>query len=177
MEEAISIKGTSYLAPNNMSRKDQNCKSDHFTQPPPSCCCAVTQSCPSLCDPVDCSTAASPSFTIYLPELAQTHVPWACDAIQPSHPLSSPYLPALNLSQCQGLFQWVDSSHQVANELELQFQHQSSQWIFMVDFLYDWQVWSPCSPRDSQESSSNQNHNEVPLHASQDGCYPKVYKQ
>ena len=57
-----------------------------------------------------------------------------------------------NLWQHQGLFQWVDSSHQVARVLDLQLQHQSFQWIFRVDFLYDWLVWFPCSPRDSQES-------------------------
>ena len=51
-----------------------------------------------------------------------------------------------------GLFQWVTSSHQVAKVLELQLQHQSCQWIFRTDFLYNWLVWSPCSPRDSQES-------------------------
>ena len=72
--------------------------------------------------------------------------------VMPSHPLSSPS-PAFNLSQLQGLFQWVSSSHQVAKVLELQLQHQSFQWIFRTDFLYDWLAWSPCSPRDSQESS------------------------
>ena len=65
--------------------------------------------------------------------------------------LSSPSPPAFNVSQCQGLFQWVSSSHQVAKVLELQ--HQSFQWIFRVDFLYDWLIWYPCCPRDSQESS------------------------
>ena len=69
------------------------------------------------------------------PEFAQTHVNWVSDAIQPSHPLSSPSPPALNLSQHQGLFQWVGSSHQVAKVLELQLQYQSFQWIFRVDFL------------------------------------------
>ena len=68
-------------------------------------------------------------------ELAQTHVHWVGDAIQPSHPLSSPSPPAFNLSQNQGLFQWVSSSHQVAKVLEFQLQHQSFQWIFRVDFL------------------------------------------
>ena len=71
-----------------------------------------------------------------------------------SHPLSSPSSPALNLSQHQGLFKWVSSSHQVAKVLEFQLQqHQSLQWIFRTDFLCDWLVWSPCSPGDSQESS------------------------
>ena len=65
-----------------------------------------------------------------------------------------PSPPALNLSQHQGLFQWVGSSHQVAKVLKLLLQHQSFQWIFRVDFLQDLLVWSPCCPRDSQESSS-----------------------
>ena len=70
-----------------------------------------------------------------LPEFAQTHVLWGDDAIQPPLPLSPPSPPALNLSQHQGLFQWVSSSHQAAKVSELQFQHQSFQWIFSVDFL------------------------------------------
>ena len=70
-----------------------------------------------------------------IPEFTQTHVPWVSDAIQPSHPLSSPSPPALNLSQHQGLFQWVSSSHQVAKILEFQLQHQSFQWIFRTDLL------------------------------------------
>ena len=61
------------------------------------------------------------------PEFTQTHVHWVSDAIQPSHPLSSPSLSALNLSQHQGLFQWVSSLHQVAKVLEFQLQHQSFQ--------------------------------------------------
>ena len=69
--------------------------------------------------PMDCSI---PGFSVllHLPECAQTHVHWVGDAIQPSHPLSSPSPPAFNLSQLQGLFQWVDSSHQVAKVLEFQ---------------------------------------------------------
>ena len=70
-----------------------------------------------------------------LPELAQTHVHQVGDAIKPSHPLSSPSPPTFNLSQHQGLFHWASSSHQVAKVLELQFQHQSFQWIFRIDFL------------------------------------------
>ena len=65
---------------------------------------------------------------------AQTHVHRVSDAIQPSHPLSSPS-PAFNLSQHQSLFQWVSSLHQVAKVLEFQLQHQSFQWIFRADFL------------------------------------------
>ena len=71
-------------------------------------------------------------------------------AIQPSHPLSSPSPPAFNLFPNQSLFQWVGSSHQVAKVLEFQLQHQSFQWIFKVDLLYDGLVWSPCSPRNFQ---------------------------
>ena len=115
------------------------------------CCCSVTKFCPTLCDSMDCSMPGFPDLH-YLPEFAQTRVHWVSDAIQPSHPLSLPSPSALNLSQHQGLFQWVDWSHQVAKVLELQIQHQSFQWIFKVDFLKDWLVWSSCSPRDSQES-------------------------
>ena len=64
-----------------------------------------------------------------------------------------PFSSCLNLSQHQGLFQWVSSLHQVAKVLEFQLQHQSFQWIFRTDFLWDGLVGSPCSPRDSQESS------------------------
>ena len=74
---------------------------------------------------------STPGLPVYhkLLEPTQTHVNWVSDAIQPSHPLSSPSPPALNLSQHQGLFKWVSSSHQVAKVLEFQFQHQSFQWI------------------------------------------------
>jgi len=94
----------------------------------------VAQSCPTLCDPMDCS---SPDFPVHhqLPELTQTHVHWIGDTIQPSHPLSAPSPPTFNLSQHQGLFQWVSSLHQVAKVLEFQLQHQSFQWIFRTDFL------------------------------------------
>ena len=88
----------------------------------------------------------------HLLEHTQTHVHWVGDAIQPSHPLSSPS-PAFSLSQYQGLFQWVSSLHQVARVLEFQLQHQSFQWIFRTDFLYDWLIWSLCSPKDSKGSS------------------------
>ena len=73
--------------------------------------------------------------------------------MQPSHPLSSPFPPAFNLSKHQDLFKWLSSSYQVAKVLELQLQHQSFQWIFRTDFLEDWRVLSPCNARDSQESS------------------------
>ena len=97
----------------------------------------------------------TPRFPVHhqLPESTQTHVQWVGDAIQPSYPLLSPSPPALNLSQHQGLLKWVSSSHQVAKVLEFQLQHQSYQWIPRTDLLYDGLVGSPCSPRDSQESS------------------------
>ena len=113
---------------------------------------SVDQLCPTLCYPMDRSM---PSFPVHhqFPELTQTNVHRVSDAIHPPHPLSSPSPPAFNLSQLQGLFQWVISSHQVAKVLKLQLQHQSFQWIFTTDFLSDWLVGSSCSPRDSQESS------------------------
>ena len=113
---------------------------------------SVTQVYLTPCEPMDCSTPGSLDHHQLL-ELAHTHVHRVGDAIQPSHPLSSHFPPAFNLSQHQGLLQGVSSSHQVAKVLELQLQHQSFQWIFRTDFLYDWLVGSPYSPRDSQESS------------------------
>ena len=113
---------------------------------------SVTQTCLTLHNPMDCST---PGFSVYhqLLEHAQTHVHWVSGAIQPSHPLSSPSPPAFHLSQHQGFFQWVSSSHQVAKVLELQLQHQPFHWIFRTDFFKDGLVVSSCIPRDSQESS------------------------
>ena len=112
---------------------------------------SVTQSCPTLCDPVN---RGRPGLPVHhqLPEFTQTHVHWVGDATQPSHPLLSPP-PAPNPSQHQGLFQWVNSSHEVAKVLEFQLQHQSFQWTPGTDLLQDGLVGSPCSPRDSQESS------------------------
>ena len=96
-------------------------------------CCSGSKSCPTLCDPMDYST---PGFSVHhqLWELAQTHVHRVSDTIQPSHPLSSPSPPAFNLSQHQGLFQWVSSLHQVAKVLEFQLQHQS----FWCEELTHW---------------------------------------
>ena len=113
---------------------------------------SVTQSCPTLCDPMDCST---PGFHVHhqLLETTQTHVHDVGDAIQPPHPLSSPSPPALNLSQHQGLCQRVGSSHQVAKVLEFQLQHQCFQWIFRTDFLWDW--WTYLNLIISKVSSSN----------------------
>ena len=94
---------------------------------------SVTQSCPTRCDPMNHSTPGLPVHH-QLPESTQTHV-HVGDAIQPSHPLSSPSPPALNLSQHQALFQWVSSLHQVAKVLEFQLQHQSFQWTPRTDLL------------------------------------------
>ena len=95
---------------------------------------SVAQLYPTLCDLMDCSMPGLPVYRQLL-ESTQTHVHRVSDAIQPSHPLSSLSPPAFNLSQHQGLFQWVSSSHQVDKVLEFQLQHQSFQWIFRTDFL------------------------------------------
>ena len=95
---------------------------------------SVAQSCPTLCNPMDCNTPGFPVHHLLL-ELTQTQAHWVGDAIQPSHPLLSPSPPSFNLSQHQGPFQWVGASHQVAKVLEFQLQHQSFQWIFRTDFL------------------------------------------
>ena len=98
----------------------------------------VTQSCPTLCNPMNRSTPGLPDHHQLL-EFTQTHVCWVGVAIQPSHPLSAPSPPALNLSQLQDLFKWVSSSHQVAKVLEFQLQHQSFQWTPRTDsFRMDW---------------------------------------
>ena len=101
---------------------------------------SVAHLCPTLCNLMDCST---PGFPVYhqLLEFTQTHVHWVGDAIQPLHPLSSPSPPAFNLSQYQGLFKWVSSSHQVAKVLEFQLQHQSFQCTFRTDFPLGWTGW------------------------------------
>ena len=95
---------------------------------------SVTQSWPTLWDPMNRSTPGYPVHNQLL-EFTQTHVHWVGNAIQLSHPLSSPSLPAPNPSQHQGLFKWVSSSHQVAKVLELQLQHQSFQWTPRTDLL------------------------------------------
>ena len=85
---------------------------------------SVTQLCPSLCNPMNCSTPGLPVHH-QLTEFTQTHAHPVGDAIQPSHSLSSPSPPALNLSQHQGLCKWVSSLHQVVKVLEFQLQNQS----------------------------------------------------
>ena len=97
-------------------------------------CSSVAQLCLTFCDPIDFSMSGLPVYH-QLPEFTQAHVHWVSDAIQRSHPLLSPSPPAFNLSQHQGLFKWVSSSHQVAKVLEFQLQHQSFQWTLRTDLL------------------------------------------
>ena len=106
----------------------------------------------TFCNPMNHST---PGFPVHhqLPEFTQTHVHWVGDAIQPYHPRRSPCPPAPNPFQHQGLFQWVNSSHEVAKVLEFQIQHQSFQWTPRTDLLWNGLVGSLYSPTDSQESS------------------------
>ena len=113
---------------------------------------SVAQSCSTLCDPMNRSMPGLPVHH-QLPEITQAHAHRVGDAIQTSHPLSSPSPSAPNPSQHQGLFQWVNSSHEVAKVLEFQLQHQSFQWTTRTNLLQDGLVGSPGSPRDSQESS------------------------
>ena len=115
------------------------------------CCFLVTKLCLTLCDLMDCSMAGFPVL----------HHLWVCSKSCPLsqwwHPTISssavPSCPAFSLSQHQGLFQWVSSSHQMAKVLELQLQHQPFPWIFKIYFLYHWLRWSSCCPRNTQESS------------------------
>ena len=112
----------------------------------------VAQSCPTLCNPMNRSTTGLLVHHQLL-EFTQIHIHRVSDAIQPSHPLSSPSPPALNPSQHQSIFQWVNTSHEVAKVLEFQLQHHYFQRNPRVDLLQNGLVGSPCSPRDSQESS------------------------
>ena len=108
----------------NRNKQNINKQSAQFS------CSVVSDS----ADPTDCSMPGLLGHH-QLPKFTQTYISQVSDAIQPSHPLSSPSPPTFNLSQHQSLFQWVGSSHQVAKVWELQLQHQSFQWIFRTDFL------------------------------------------
>ena len=121
---------------------------------------SVSQLCLTLWDPLDCNM---PGFPVHnkLPKFTQTHVHRVSDAIKPSHPLSSPFPPAFNLSQHQGLLKWVSSLHQVAKILKFQLQHQSFQWTPRADLLQNGLVGFPCSPRDSQESFPTPQFNSI----------------
>ena len=134
---SLSVLTSRWLASQSENFKNPGRSCNAFMiQPWKSChqVSSVTQSCPTLCDPMDCST---PGLSVHhqLLEFTQTHVHWVSDAIQPSHPLSSPSPPAFNLSQHQVLFKWVSSLHQVTKVLEFQLQHQSFQWTFRTDLL------------------------------------------
>ena len=101
-------------------------------------CCWIAQLCLTLCDPMDCSMPGFPVLH-HLLEFAQTHVQWTGVAIQPSCPLSFPSPPAFNLSQQQGLFQWVSFSHQVAKVLEFSFSiSPSNEHLGLTSFRIDW---------------------------------------
>ena len=110
---------------------------------------SVAQSYPTLCDPMNCSM---PGLWVHhqLTESTQTHVHRVGDPIQPSHPLSSLSPPAHNPSQHQGLFQWVNSLHEVPKVLEFQLQHHSFQRNPRADLLQNGLVGPPCSPGSCQ---------------------------
>ena len=107
---------------------------------------SVAQSCPTLCNPIDYSTPGFPVLHQLL-ELAQTHVHWVGDAIQQSHPLSSPSPPAFNLSQHQGLFQWVSGGQSIGISAS------ASVFPINIQDRFILRLVGSCSPRDSQESS------------------------
>ena len=115
---------------------------------------SVAQSCLTLCDPLNCSMPGLPVHH-QLPESTQTYVHCVSDAIQPSQPLSSPSPPALNLSQDQGLFKWVNSSHQVAKVLEFQLQHQSLQWTPKDWSPLGWTGWISLQSKGLSRAFSN----------------------
>ena len=121
---------------------------------------SVAQSCLTLCDPMNRSTPGLPVYH-QLSEFTQTHVHRVSNAIQPSHPRLSPSSPAPNPSQNQSLFQWVNSSHEVAKVLEFQLSHHSFQRNSRADLLQNGLFGSPCSSRDSQESSPTPQYKSV----------------
>ena len=110
---------------------------------------SVAQLCPTLCDPMDCSMPGLPVHH-QLPEFTQIHVHCVGDAIQPSHPLSSPSPLAFNLSQYQGLFQWVGSSHCRAKVFEFQLQHHIQDW-----FPFGWTGWISLQSKEFSRVFSN----------------------
>ena len=140
------------------TKEDMVATSPRLTSPPQFS--SVSQSCLTLCDPMSSSTPGLPVYH-QVPEFTQTHVHWVSDAIQPSHPLSSPFPPAFNLSQYQGLFKWASSSHQVAKVLEFQLQQQFFQWIFRTNFPLGWTGWISWQSKGLSRVFSNttvQNH-------------------
>ena len=102
------------------------------------CCCSVAKSCPTLWDPMNCSTPGFPVLH-YLLQFSQTHVYWVSDAIQPSHPLSPPSPFALNLSLHKSLFQWVSSSHRCPKHWHFSFSISlSNEYSGLISFRIDW---------------------------------------
>ena len=102
------------------------------------CCRWFAQPCLTLCDTMDCSTPGFPVLHC-LPQFAQTHVDWVDDAIQSSHPLSFPSYPAFNLSQHQGLFQWVVLCIQWPQFWSFSFSSRSSnEYSRLISFRIDW---------------------------------------
>ena len=114
---------------------------------------SVTQSCPTLCDHMDCSTPGLPVHH-QLPEFTQTHVHWGDDAIHTSHPLSSPS-PGFNLSQHQGFFKWDSSSYKVAKVLNFQILHQCFKWRVRTDLLQGWTGWISLQSKTLSRDFSN----------------------
>ena len=136
------------------------------------CCCSVTDACLTLCDPIDSSIPGFPVLH-HLPEFAQTHVHWVCDAVQPSYPLLPPSLSALNLSQHQGLSQWISSSHQ-----ELQLQHQSLlplQGIQVPSLVGKLRFHMPCSAIKKKERERDKSPKSFPEADTQ--CYLQPWEE
>ena len=133
--EAYIIEGSGAPCQTSPALKISNHRSQETQGSPTSKFSSVTQLCPTLCNPMDCSTPGLPVHH-QVSELAQSLVHWVSDGIQPSHPLSSPSPPAFNLSQHQGLFQWVSSSHEVSKVSEFQRQDQSFQGL--ISLMMDW---------------------------------------
>ena len=123
---------------------------------------SVNQSCVTLGDPMDCIMPGLPDHHQLL-EFTQPHVHWVAHAIQLSHPLSSPSPPAFKLSQHQGLFKWVSSSHQVAKVLKFQLQHPSNEYSGLM--IKDGLVGSPCSPRNSFKSFLQNHRSKILWHS------------
>ena len=119
---------------------------------PISCYFSVAKLYPTLWDLKYCRITCFPVLH-HLLEFAPIYVHWVSDATELCHSLPFPFPPAFYLSQHQAVFQWVSFLHQMAKLSELQPQHQSFQWTIRINFLQNWQIWSPCSARDSQESS------------------------
>ena len=116
------------------------------------CCCLFTKLYPTPCDSMDCSTPGFPVLQ-YLPEFAQTHVHWVGGTSHPSHPLSPLSPPALNLSQYQSLLQWAGSFTSGGQNIRASTSSAVLTMNIQGWFPVGLAVWTPCGPKDSQESS------------------------